>query len=78
MNNNKLSTLAIHHLGQKMPHKQTAIRAEMRTIREHLRMADADMKLHNWQSVAELMNEIAAMATELMVQAQTNQETRAS
>lgn len=74
METNKLSTLAIYHLAQKMPHKQTTIRAEMRTIREHLRIADAEMKLHNWQSVAELMNEIAAMATHLMVQAEENQE----
>ena len=72
----RLTTLQVHHLAQRMPYRQTAIRAEMRAIREHLRMADADMKLHNWDSVAELMNEIVAMATELTTRAQLNVESR--
>ena len=68
----QISTLQKHHLAQRVPNKQTVMRKELRTIREHLREAEQDMKEHKWQSVAELLNEIATMATELRIQAEAN------
>jgi hypothetical protein len=72
MNTTTLTTLQRKHLAERMPNKIGAFRSEMKTIREHLRMADEAMKIHDWSSVEEIMNEVACMANQLMGHAEQN------
>lgn len=69
---NTLSTLQRHHYAQDAPNKIGTFRHEIRDVREILRQVDHAMKLHEWTDAADALNEIATIATELMVKAQEN------
>lgn len=73
-NTNQLTSLQRHHLAQAMPNKITAMRSEMKYIKELLKHADEAMKIHDWSDVAEIFNELATASTELMLKAEENQE----
>jgi hypothetical protein len=71
-----LTTLARHHLAQRMPNKISAFRSECKTIKEHLKMVDDAMKIHDWASVEELLNEVAAMANQMTELANQNKQAK--
>ena len=60
-----LTTLQKHHMAQNAIHKMSAFRSEYKSIKEHLKMADDAMKIHDWASVEEIMLEVSAMANQL-------------